>query len=268
MKKSGFTLAEVLITLGIIGVVAALTAPALVMSSRNEANAAKLSVSISNLENAFTNMIISEGVDNMFQTQAWAQVANRRAFAGNIGRFMHINGSRLPHEDDGDGADMIREYYAGQPLPAGMDENGTRDDESSDDVINVMARDPNLGIGTNHVIEMKNGAAIFIAPCRDQNPTEATRRNIINQGGSLFNQAAAVVIDVNGASAPNVIGRDLFYFYLGENGILYPVGGLDSVVFDPGTRSWENTCPVNGNISWNGYACTARVISEGYKITY
>ena len=58
MKKSGFTLAEVLITLGIIGVVAALTAPALVMSSRNEANAAKLSVSISNLENAFTNMII------------------------------------------------------------------------------------------------------------------------------------------------------------------------------------------------------------------
>ena len=30
MKKSGFTLAEVLITLGIIGVVAALTAPALV----------------------------------------------------------------------------------------------------------------------------------------------------------------------------------------------------------------------------------------------
>lgn len=43
MKKQGFTLAEVLITLGIVGVVAALTAPALVMSSRNEANAARLS---------------------------------------------------------------------------------------------------------------------------------------------------------------------------------------------------------------------------------
>ena len=37
MKKHGFTLAEVLITLGIVGVVAALTAPALVLSSRNEA---------------------------------------------------------------------------------------------------------------------------------------------------------------------------------------------------------------------------------------
>jgi prepilin-type N-terminal cleavage/methylation domain-containing protein len=33
MKKNGFTLAEVLITLGIIGVVAALTAPALVKNS-------------------------------------------------------------------------------------------------------------------------------------------------------------------------------------------------------------------------------------------
>ena len=40
MKKFGFTLAEVLVTLGIIGVVAALTAPALILSSRNQSNAA------------------------------------------------------------------------------------------------------------------------------------------------------------------------------------------------------------------------------------
>ena len=265
MKKLGFTLAEVLITLGIIGVVAALTAPALVMSSRNEANAAKLSVTLSNLENAFTNMIVSEGVDNLFQTEAWNQVANRRAFAGNIGRYLHINGSRIPQAN---GANIINEYYGDNPLPAGMNAAGNRDETSIAGVVDVMTRDPNLGIGTNHIIELKNGAAVFIAPCRDQNPTDATKRNIISQGGALFNQAAAIVIDVNGSSAPNVIGRDLFYFYLGENGILYPVGGLDSVVFDAGTQSWENACPINGNITWNGYACTARVISEGYKITY
>ena len=267
MKKSGFTLAEVLITLGIIGVVAALTAPALVMSSRNEANAAKLSVSVSNLENAFTNMIVTEGVDNLFQTQAWAQVGDRRAFAGNIGQFLHINGARLP-QGGGDGQALVKEYYQGQPAPAGMNATGARDETSTDAILGTMTRDPNLGVGVNHIIEMKNGAAIFISPCRDQNPSEETRRNIINRGGALFNQAAAVEIDVNGASAPNVIGRDIFYFYLGENGILYPVGGLDSVVFDGGTQSWEDACPVNGNITWSGYACTARVISEGYRITY
>ena len=100
MKKFGFTLAEVLITLGIVGVVAALTAPALVMSSRNEANAARLSVVVSNLENAFNNAIVQEGADNLYGTSLWANgavradsgAANISAFVGNLGRYMHTNG--------------------------------------------------------------------------------------------------------------------------------------------------------------------------------
>ena len=41
MSKKGFTLAEVLITLSIIGVVAALTVPTLVRNYEDAANAAK-----------------------------------------------------------------------------------------------------------------------------------------------------------------------------------------------------------------------------------
>ena len=52
MKKSGFTLAEVLITLGIIGVVAALTAPALVQNADTEKIGPTLSKVVSTLENA------------------------------------------------------------------------------------------------------------------------------------------------------------------------------------------------------------------------
>ena len=73
MKKQGFTLAEVLITLGIVGVVAALTAPALVMSSRNEANAARLSTVVSNMENAFQTAIAKKA-----QITCMAQVYGKK----------------------------------------------------------------------------------------------------------------------------------------------------------------------------------------------
>ena len=266
MKKSGFTLAEVLITLGIIGVVAALTAPALVMNSRNQANAAKLSVTMSNLENAFTNMIVTEGVDNLFQTEAWDNADSRPAFAGRLGQHLHTNGFRN---------DTIAGYYGDNPMPAGLNGSGSRAEDSVQNVTGNMEADAAFGrneagdaLFPFHIIELKNGATVFITPCGDQNPTEAEKDAIIDAGGALFNQAAGVFIDVNGSAAPNVLGRDLFYFYLGENGILYPVGGRDSVIFDNNTAYWENGCPINGEITDFSYSCTGRVVAEGYRITY
>ena len=85
MKKTGFTLAEVLITLGIIGVVAALTAPQLIMSGRNEATCSKLSVAVSSLENAFTNAITTEDAAGLEDTSIWTNT-------GNIGKYLNIAG--------------------------------------------------------------------------------------------------------------------------------------------------------------------------------
>lgn len=52
MKKFGFTLAEVLITLGIIGVVAAMTIPNLLTKMDHNAKIAKLQKSISIMNQA------------------------------------------------------------------------------------------------------------------------------------------------------------------------------------------------------------------------
>ena len=51
-KRFAFTLAEVLITLGIIGVVAALTMPTLITKYQKKATAAKLKNAYSTLQNA------------------------------------------------------------------------------------------------------------------------------------------------------------------------------------------------------------------------
>ena len=63
--KKGFTLAEVLITLGIIGVVAALTAPALVQNAGNAKVGPTLSKVVATLENAHEQILHDEEASDL-----------------------------------------------------------------------------------------------------------------------------------------------------------------------------------------------------------
>lgn len=65
MKKNGFTLAEVLITLTIIGVIASLTLPALTTNIANAKIGPSLSTAVSNFEQANSNMLQATGLDNI-----------------------------------------------------------------------------------------------------------------------------------------------------------------------------------------------------------
>lgn len=63
MKKTGFTLAEILIVLGIVGIIAALSIPTLVSEHQKRIYATSLSAAISNLENAASAVIMKSGVN-------------------------------------------------------------------------------------------------------------------------------------------------------------------------------------------------------------
>ena len=272
MKKRGFTLAEVLITLGIIGVVAALTAPSLVMNSRNESNAAKLAVTMSNLENAFTNAIIQEDVDDLCKTSIWvtyitpnpsSQTINPAALVGNLNKYIHLNG----YEKMGNASS----FYSGTAWYK-MNKTGGKGD--------VATTDEKLG--NVITIYTKNGAVLFLDPkINGEEPKDAkTKDQIAELGGSLYKKAADLYIDVNGKTSPNTYGRDIFAFYVGTNGILYPYGGLDASIFDKGNASavWnakgEDGKSSSGDASCadgeigNGLGCTARLIAESYKMNY
>ncbi|MEE3350319.1 MAG: type II secretion system protein, partial [Candidatus Gastranaerophilaceae bacterium] len=64
-NKLAFTLAEVLITLGIIGVVAALTLPALIQNYQKQVYVNALKKSVSTLENGFKMALAEDGVDEL-----------------------------------------------------------------------------------------------------------------------------------------------------------------------------------------------------------
>ena len=68
LKRVAFTLAEVLITLGIIGVVAALTLPTLIQNHQKQVYVTQLKKAYSTLGNAFNKMAVDEGVVDWNQT--------------------------------------------------------------------------------------------------------------------------------------------------------------------------------------------------------
>ena len=98
MKKIGFTLAEILIALTIVGVVAAISLPTLGVNAKKQANEAKLKVVISDLENAFSTMITSEIAERLQETKAWNGDASE--FIDEYSKYLKIS-SKKTGTDDG-----------------------------------------------------------------------------------------------------------------------------------------------------------------------
>lgn len=103
MKKGGFTLAEVLITLGIVGVIASLTMPMLVNQSKNQANASKLSSTVSNIENALTSAMARDSVSELYDTELWEKVGTPADFVDEMEKYLQCT-----HVEDVYGESNIR----------------------------------------------------------------------------------------------------------------------------------------------------------------
>ena len=299
MKKIGFTLSEVLVTLGIIGVVAALTMPTLIQNGRNEANAAKLSVIVSSLENAFTTAITREGAETLFETGMWGNIPELQYKTDENGDVV-VNSQGKPEiltggldgysSSDAAKATFVGELnrylvtagYKNQNMTQYYESHNTNmyDMSSSGGQGSAIGADNGIGSGNQGFpILLKNGGVVFMRVYK-KGTISANEDAVREAGGSFYEEAADVFIDVNGANPPNTVGRDLFTFYLGQNGILYPVGSMDVSVFDSvhegksanRTNIWSNpeggwSCVTPNNINV-GWGCTARLIEEGYKMNY
>jgi prepilin-type N-terminal cleavage/methylation domain-containing protein len=90
---------------------------------------------------------------------------------------------------------------------------------------------------------------------------EASERTVLQQGGNLTQQYATVTIDVNGKNIPNHNGRDIFYFVLGVDGVLYPVGGKDWAIYTGEDENYTS-CNVGDE------NCAAYLIHNNYKMDY
>ncbi len=268
MKKlRAFTLAEVLITLAIIGVVAALTIPTVVTNYRKKMYVTQLKKSYSSFNSAFKTMMAKEGVTRMTDTTLWSKFPSgyTYVFAQNMnGDFFqefkkHFN--------------IYKAYDAGQlPEPyATKFLNG----ESASGISNGIL----LSDGTwLWYMFNKNAHTVDCPTASNTCRTLKEFQQYKNTLTKLWDYVGVMLIDVNGLKEPNTYGRDVFWFFLGNDGMLYPYGGADHAVLGAScdyhdlancASYWANdSSSMACNASGKGQGCAGRVMEAGWKMDY
>lgn len=260
--KRGFTLAEVLITLGVISVVAAMTLPTLIQNYKKTAYVNQLKKSYSIWEQVFQKMKADDGVDKLSDTSVWASKGNMqctysdtsyttdnncKAFINSLNKYIKIIGI---------------EKYGNKVAPL----KGT---STSDEYINY-----------NSIVLSDGTMIIMTANGLPTTKTQDVCNQIKSFGGNMCSKAGTIIIDINGKKDPNTWGRDVFWFSFSDEGKLYPSHSKDNALYnkqqalDNNPYYWKNyssSCinPDKAIPNYiNGQGCTTRIMEEGWKMNY
>mgnify|MGYP004454817333 FL=1 len=191
MQKRAFTLTELLIALGIIGTIAALSIPSLMTSIHNKMLATQLQNNVESVQQAIANQKIIHNTKDLTETK----------FKDETGFFSLFQSSK------------------GEKCSA---KSTTKCWGKSYRVIGGGAPSYEL-VPEGNAIRLKNGATIAYKT---------------GNGDAYGNkQLCEIFIDVNGADEPNIVGRDLFAFFISKNGT---ISGNRSV--NPGTCDTPSEC--------------------------
>ena len=236
MKKHGFTLAEVLVTLGIIGVVAALTTPALIQNVGNAKVGPKLQKAVATFETASEMMMTDRNSNSLLG------VATTSADLGKaLAEYMKINPSSC------------------------TDLNGN--------IISYKKYSDGTGYYSSHVIgstyASDDGVRYYIA-------LNSTKESVHSDYADIPNNQyiGKVYVDINGPDGPNTIGKDFFSFALYNDGTLRPWGSRGFLrhkkASDITNLLWSGsaeTCNKN-HVTGSGETCTGSIFDNGMKIIY
>ena len=194
-RRVAFTLAEVLITLGIIGVVAALTIPSLIVKYQDKVliNQTKKAYSV------FQNGLALASQDNGTPGDNSLTFPKDQTSDTVIKNFSkYFNGAQVCINRNQNGCSQY--YY--ETLP------DTPKYNNSGEVMSSVASSP--------VLILSDGAIFEISSNRTG--CENTRYTGVNY--DYYSAICAnIVMDVNGVKGPNQYGRDVYHFWVYKNNI-------------------------------------------------
>ena len=199
---SGFTLAEVLITLGIIGVVVAMTLPALIADHREKQTVNQILTFYSKLSQATQHIIHDEG-----EPSVWLVEGD----AGNVERLVnrYKKGMKVLTDCSNNGSACIAPRYLVASKAYGYNFIGSQ-------------------FRYNLILQDGSSVSFFVETSFEPNVNNKNKKTY-----------AIIYYDTNGVKPPNTFGYDMFQFALTDDGIyaysdrefrayVYPQGFYDS----------------------------------------
>ncbi len=216
-RKAAFTLAEVLVTLGIIGVVSAMTVPSLMQNYQRQSYVTQLH----KVYNEFSQAFVQYQTDNNALNLKEAGFSSQ----DNINSFIRSYFKVIKECDSMDGcfADAYKKM------------NGTATKAWAVDYKSFV---------------LANGASI--------------RPAYLPEGNKIIN----IALDINGLKGPNVVGRDLFWLYVYNNGL------IDDCPTDTGTNApltkeqrdtlYNTYCIVSTSVD----GCFGKILNDNWQMTY
>ncbi len=231
-NHKGFTLAETLITLVVIGVVAALTIPNIIVQHQKEETVTRLKKVYSSITQSINKAIADHG-----PVKTW-------------------------EIEDGQSKEFVEKYmvpYLNVAKICGYESTGDCKFVSSYMNSPVTAYYGN----TYYKLLLADGSALFII---------VSKRNTVSNNVTIPRSQATVYIDINGHKGPNIQGKDIFcYNYWIQNdwtpvgqgdssGTFIPSGG--TLILGDSRDTFKATCKKNGS----GKHCAALIMADNWTI--
>ena len=199
----GFTLTEVLIATGIVGIIAALVLPALVTHFRDEVLAHQIRRQTTAIQTALNNLVVNENKSNFTETMMYTTSTNpdydttSGTFIKKYLRVSKYYGDFTKNKDT-----ILKECFADKYYL--FNDNDKKEYDIAADLKGACAK-------------LKNGVSICLTP-------------------QYYGTPAYGVIDLNGPKGPNIFGKDL---YILDNTIAgnYKLSPVNYKAFDPNGES-------------------------------
>lgn len=233
--RLAFTLAEVLITLGIIGVVAAMTIPTLMNNTGNSQYVTGLQKFYSEMGQAVIQLETDSGaVGDLSSTGLFAAGTTHDSLANALIPYFKVI-KTCPAGTTGCWASSTAGSYDGVATAYVFDGSTSYSNFVTADGMSVGVYNYAVDGGVNVNCGFSYGSGDYNTTC------------------------ATVYFDVNGPKPPNRKGRDVFAFFLTKNGVDLYGGSLSSATYD--------TYCVTG-VNGRGACCAAKIAAEGWKMNY
>lgn len=252
-KYLAFTLAEVLITLGIIGIVAQMTIPTMVNQSQKKVWVTQLQKFIAQYGAGMKAYMVQEGCFDMPCTGVFEGDRDSSLWDANVDKAVRSSFKILKSWD-------------------------TRTYGAHTDAIYRLSKqaEPVNSWYYGHSFHSVDGYTFMVY---DTDPDNCNYNSTVTTSSKLKGYCSSVYVDVNGDKKPNIWGRDIFVLYMGRDGSLYPAGGAESAKLEnedytAASSYWKNNtgCGTEGSTviaaDAVGSVCSARIMESGWKMDY